>query len=274
MTNTIEQITAQKAGMGYMNVPEALTLCDTMLVCGYSQSLKWHDGYFVSFAAAGQANSWPFYNVRNRNHGLAYNNQDTRDTLSYAYEIYSIGVDFWAPTVIQQNQDIPANGTPGAFLTYQNMSAIWTCDLPRHASIRFNVNQDEKLNATCCMVPPGMGPVGGGAGQGDFGVLVNPPLADALHPMYAALTQGEPEITCRFKFPNPIQVPRRASISAVITVAEYGRQLLQSMTGPWYYKLLDKNTFGNSAVYKWAAFGVTVSLQGKRLVQQRGAYHA
>ena len=275
--NSIQQIMGQQSAAGYQNVPEALTLCDTILICGYAKSLKWHDGYFGTFALAGQANSWPFFNVRNRNHGLAYNNQDTRDTLAYAFEIYSIGVDFWAPAVIQQQQYFAPNGSAEAMLSYQNMSALWICDLPRHASIKFNVNQDEKLNATCCMVPPGMGPVGGGAGQGDFATLIPPPFGGApevLSPMYAALTQGTPEITSRFKFPNPIQIPRRASITAVITLSEYGRQLLQTMTGPWYYKLLDKSEPATTAAYKWAAFGVTVSLQGKRLIQQRGAYHA
>lgn len=264
----------QMQSMGYQNVPEALTLCDTMLVTGQALSLKWHDGYFPSFQLAGQANSWPFFNVRNRNHGLAYNNQDTRDTLAYAFEIYSIGVDFWSPAVIQQCLYNAGNGAPAGMFVQQNMSAIWTCDLPRHASVKFNVNQDEKLNATCCMVPSGMGPVGGGAGQGDFGLLTAPPSTEALHPMYAALTQGQSEITCRFKFPNPIQVPRRASISAVVTLSEYGRQLLQAVDGPYSIKLLDKEDPDRTAIYKWSCFGVTLSLQGKRLIQQRGAYHA
>jgi hypothetical protein len=264
MTDLVQAQIAQKQMQGFANVPEALTLYDTVLVTQHI--LKWHDGWFTSFLAAGQANSFPFLNVRNRNHHLAYNNQDTRDQMPYAMEVYSIGVDFWGPS----QAEIESGGEFG-MIYQQNHASIWMVDLPRHASIKFNVNQDEKLNAQCCMVPSGMGPVGGGVGQGVM-AYAEGFTGGTPNPMLGMTTMGMADITCRFKFPNPIQIPRRASISAVVTLSEYGRQLLQSLVGPWQYVFKDWES--GRELFKWMAYGITVSLQGKRLVQQRGQYHA
>lgn len=266
----IEKIKAIDS-QGFMNVPEALTLYDSVLVGSRIPVLKFKDGWFNTFAAAGASNSFPFLNVRNRNHHLAYCNQDTRDQLPYAMEIYSIGIDFWPPYVQSQYQIVVPDGS-NALIAYNNHSALWQNELPRHANIKFFVNQDEILNQQVCMAPSGMGPVGGGVGQGQSQAANFLNGNYTATPMLSMGSMGEASITNRWPFPNPIQVPRRASISAVVSLSEYGRQLLLNLPGPYNYILQDM--LGPSTLTKSCTYGITVSLTGKRLVQQRGRYHA
>jgi len=261
----------QAESQGYQNVPEGSTLYDSILVGARIPTLKFKDGWFSTFAQAGASNSFPFLNVRNRNHHLAYNNQDTRDQLPYAMEIYSIGVDFWPPYVQSQYIKNEPDGA-GTLIAYNNHSAIWQNELPRHANLKFFVNQDEILNQQVCMAPAGMGPCGGGVAQGMMSAANVLMPGFTATPMLGTGTMGQAEITARWPFPSPLQVPRRASISAVITLSEYGRQLLSKMRGPHNYILQDM--VGPTTFQKSTTFGITVSLTGKRLIQQRGRYHA
>jgi len=267
----IEKIKAIDS-QGFMNVPEGLTLYDSILVGARIPYLKFKDGWFFNFAQAGASNSFPFLNVRNRNHHLAYNNQDTRDQLPYAMEIYSIGVDFWPPYVESQYQLTPPDGGSGGLIAYNNHSALWRNELPRHANIKFFVNQDEILNQQCCMAPSGMGPTGGGVAQGWTEGANSVNGSETASPILGVGSMGEAAITNRWPFPFPIAVPRRASISAVVSLSEYGRKLLASLPGPYAYVLQDMA--GPGTFTKNTTFGITVSLTGKRLIQQRGRYHA
>ena len=254
----IQQIKQQKAG--FANVPEAWTLQDTILVTGQALALDWHDGYFPTFSIAGQANNFPFFNVRNRNHGLPYNNQDTRDQMAYAFEAWSLGVDFWAPQIQTQFSGLPPD------TAHSQMSTVWQCDIPRHASVTFNINQDERLKTQVCMAPSGMGPVGGGVAQG-----IQAAAGGGVNVIKGVTSMGDADITNRWKFPNPLRIPRRAALSAVIQLSEFGRNLLQAMPGPFHYRFYDDQ--GADAM-RWSCFGITMTLTGKRLVQERGQYHA
>ena len=264
--SAVQQIAAAKQAAGFKNVPESWTLHDTILITGYKNSLDWNDGYFESFSIASAAQNYPFFNVRNSNHHLAYNNQDTRDQMPYAFEAWSLGVDFWAPQLQTQFSGDPVD------TAYSQMSAVWQCDMPRHAAISFHINQDERLKTQVCIASPGMGPVGGGVSQGIQGdIQAGSGGGVGVNPIKGITSMGQAGITNRWKFPNPLMIPRRAAIAAEITLSEYGRQLLANMPGPFYNRFFDT---ANDSILKWSCFGITVSLTGKRLVQQRGKYHA
>lgn len=248
----------------FENVPENWVLYDTVLMGGYALAMNFHDGYQPTFAGMGGLTNVPFFNVRNRNHGLAYNNQDTRDQLPWVFKIFTIGVSFFSPSTVlyRANGAVPS----GPQVTEQH---IWETELPKHASLVLQTNQDERLKIASLMCPPGYGPVGGGVASGNPDIVSGGSWPNISK---GAFTQGTPELTNKWGFANPLEVPRRANLSATITFSEYGRELLKSMDGPWFQYFQSK-TFA-----EWfpmfGMFGIQVVLGGQRQVQQRGQYHA
>jgi len=230
--------------------------------------MSFNDGWYTTFAALGAANEVPFFNVRNRNHHLAYNNQDTRDQTAYGMKVYSMGVSFWGPQIATQFTDIEG----GIGYAEEIHTAEWEADLPQHAAAILRVNQDDRLKIQCCMAPPGYGPSGGGMGHGDPNVAI---FEETTNPatMKGMTGMGVPDIDNQWPFPEPIDVPRRASLSVVIKFSEYGRQMLQTMSGPHrLYFQPDPASPISEAPY--CCFGIQVALKVKRYVQQRGQYSA
>lgn len=256
----------------FLNVKESQTLYDTVLVCEDADHWEFHDGWFTSFLTLGQAIEIPFFNVRNRNHGLPYNNQDTRDQTAYGMQIYSLGVSFFGPQIASQWL-LSDRHTVDVDCIEELHTAIWEADLPRHASVTLRVNQDDRLKQQVCMAPAGYGPFGGGMGHGDPSNWSADTAGQQLPSiMKGCTTMGAPELTNRWPFPVPLDVPRRATISAIIKFSEYGRRLIQFMRGPLQLGFFNKAD--GDFRYKPACFGIQVSLQVARYVQQRGQYHA
>jgi len=247
----------------FTNVGENWKLYDTVLIGDYAEDMDFHVGYFTTYAALGAANVIPFFNVRNRNHGLAYNNQDTRDQLPYVFHIYSIGVTFWTPSTTDYAAYDPA--IVGAQVKNHH---IFSVELPKHASLLLKTNQDERVELSALMAPAGYGIAMGGLAQGD-------PEASYTYPnvSHFNFNQGIAEWGNVWGFRKPLEIPRTANLSVEINFSEYARQLLQGMIGPHYQPMQDvanDNSFFGAA----SCSGIQVTLQGKREVQQRGQYHA
>lgn len=244
----------------YYNVEETFPLFDTVAVTERLPSIHpTPPGWFSTFAAMGAANDIAFFNVRNKaTCGRAYNNQDTRDQTAWGYLLRSVGVQFFAPPIASL---LDADN----YMHMQN-NALWEAELPQHAALTLRINQDDYLKINVAMVNAGIGPTIGGWGQ--FGGQA----IGSQHMVSGANTQGEPLLKNMWHFPEPIGIPRRASLSATIKFSEYGRQLLQVMPGPdsIYYR---GPVWGQSLLIN-AFFGVKVVLVGQRLVQQRGELHA
>lgn len=255
--------TAQKA---YTNVGEAWNLYDTILCGGYTASMDFNTGWFTTFALLGAANSLPFFSVRNKNHGLMYNNQDTRDQLAYVFRVFTMGVSFFAPSVPLYEDTA---GTPD----YPQTQALhhFVHELPKHCSATLQIQQDERLKINCLMTPPGYGAIGGGVAQGDPEVAW---AGGGAPPNVARWNThiGMPELTNRWAFPEPLEIPRRANLSVTLRFSEYGRQLLQDMPGP--NNLVFANSDSTAWQFKYGMVGIQVVLGGQRLVQQRGQAHA
>lgn len=258
--------TLQNIVKNFTNVAEAWEMHDTVMVGINASSLQYSDGYFNSFAAMGAANDVPFFNVRNKNHGLPYNNQETRDALPYPLRIFSIGVQFFAPaTACVQN----SGGTPIA--PQVATAAVWEADLVKNTAIVLQTNQDEVLKLNCQLAPPGVGPCGGGYAQGDMtNYSVQFPYPNVTK---TTNTQGVAMLTNKWGFLNPLEIPRRVNVSAKIVMSEYARNLLGAMPGPFYQNM---RSVANTGAYHFAQglHGIRVFLGGQRLVQQRGQYHA
>lgn len=248
------------------NVAENWVIYDTVLVRNGAANLSGSDGWFNSYGAVGAANEIPFFNIRNRNSGLAYCNLDTRDQMAYAMKIFSIGVQFFAPSVALYgiNISVPV----GAQITPQ---AIWETVIPYHTSMELQIQQDVRLKTNTLMAPAGVGAVGGGVAQGN---------TEGYTPAYPNQTktnhtQGVSVLTNKWGFPKPLEVPRRANLAVRLRISEYGRQLLQGMPplGPGRYAFKDIAN-DNSWFFPYGACGIRVFIGGMRLIQQRGQLHA
>lgn len=252
----------------YRNVSEqwleydTVGVFDTTLVSSYNITNP--NGWFQNLAAMGAVNKIDFFNVRNRNIGLAYNNQDSRDLMPYAFRAHSLGVSFFCHSMTQA----PNYAQDDTFSPEDSVNHVFCVDLPRHTSVTLKVQQDERLKSHAYFCPPGYGPCGSGFGRGA------PSARDGgnngIDHTASVISQGEPSLANRWQFPVPLEIPRRAALSVTLEFNEYARTLLQNMP--------DENEwFGVDAgddVNGWPVFfGIQLSIGGERLVQQRGQYH-
>lgn len=271
----------------YMNVAETFPLYDTVLISKMFGQTRHPEliqpGWFENYNTLSGVGEIPFFNVRSRNVGLAYNNQDARDSMPYPFEAYSLGVAWFGNALSLDDCAARAD-------TEEVCQHIFQSDIPRHSSISFKVNQDERFRAPCLIASPGYGPVGGGAAHGALNDLKYAgaytvsgaapvdfyPAGYPVDPsrMNVVTTQGVPLRGVRWPFPVPIEIPKRASISAVVTISDYGRQLLAAMSGPGGIISSAFPDTTASGTPRSGYAGIQVTLYGKRLVQQRGEYHA
>lgn len=251
----------------FLNVKEQWFLYDTINISSWIDELT-HPitGWYNSFAALGAADNVTFFDSRNKSVGLAYNNQDSRDQIPYAFVVNSLSVAFFAPATASQIGDI---GDGDSRNRIDTASAWWTNELPQHASAEFIVNQDTRLKANCAMLPSGYGPVGGAMGQGDTSVI------GGYCNTVDTSGMGVAHLKYRWTFPTGIGVPRRATLKVVVRFSEWARAALGLLWGPGNIQLrhyIDDST--SDVVQRATNFQIQCLLQGKRQVQQRGEYHA
>lgn len=249
----------------FYNVAEKYTLFDTIAVAGNLDSLsRQPPGWFSTFAAF-SAGQHSFFNVRNQgNCESAYCNLDSRDQTAYAMRIESIGLAWWAEVWSFYNTAVPV-------YRYNLTSPFWQCDCPIESAATLKVQQDEKLKVNSLMLNPGYGPTGGGYGnlaEGAYGTTVT-----GQYPLLLAQTQGRANFKdAPYRFPNKIDVPRRAYITVELTLTPYLIAALALIPGPGNVPIANEGAFDTHTAY--LMFGVTCTLNGERLVQQRGALHA
>lgn len=261
-----------EAFRNFQNVAESWELHDSVVICNhfYGQE-QTTPGWFRTVDDFVSQETHSFFKSRTEAMaGAAYTNQQSADNMDFAFVCYSIGVTFFAPSVS------PLCRYDGELERMTGIDAVlaplFTFDFPRHAALQFKTNQDVRMEAPCYAVPPGYGPIGGGASS-----ELEADTASYTHQfptLVFAGTQGIPVLRNRFKLPVPIGIPRTATIEAVLFISEYGRYLLSGVYGPSYIPF-ETAEYPNPSSRKYhpARFGVQVSLLGKRLVQQRGQYH-
>lgn len=267
----------------FMNVKEHWFLYDTIGVSPWVDAIDHPpNGWFGTFLGMSNSDSITFFDTRNKQIGLAYNNQESRDQVPYAYIVESLSVGFFAASCATQisSDTIPQDTT--WIGRHDAVSAFWDTELPQHTSVIFRVNQDERLKGVCSIVPPNYGPVGGCIGQGDLADpgSVGPPPVPALGGgdfTVQAAGMGRAHLKFRWEFPGGIGVPRRATVVVECRLTEWARTALAALWGPGYFIMRDwdsDETPTNPIAPKWSFFGIQCLLTGRREVQQRGQYHA
>jgi len=256
-----------EGGTEYYNVSEQAVLFDTIAITGDLPNLaKQPPGWFSTYALFGGAVDHSFFNVRNRgNTDPAYCNLDTRDQTAFAFRATGLGLSWWAQAIGPETATV--SGTTQIDRKHLP-SAIWQLDLPDHASLVLKLQQDEKTKINAAMLVPGYGISGGGFQNFAAGVA-SEATPEINH--FMAANQGIPAPTAIYRFPNIIDIPRRASLSAVLSFSEWARQLLQVMPGPGAFLV---GLSGETPLKFPVMVGVTAVLYGRRLVQQRGALRA
>lgn len=258
-----------------MNVAESYPLYDTVIICkelyGKEKSLN---GWYTTFRDFASDEKHTFFKSRTAgNSHLAYCNLDSADNIDFVFKAFSIGVRFFAPVM----PDTISSLVVSPVEMHENLPAWWMFDLAKHVGLDFRVQQDVIVENTCLATPPGYGPRGGGGCQSEtdaVGVFPN-----QTQWKVTVGSNGEPCIDNRFPFPNPISIPRNASIEANLYLSGYARYMMQNLEGPndWVLLTAEQATQGPAAtdfLVTPTRYGIQVSLYGYREVQQRGQYHA
>lgn len=265
----------------FKNVAEPWVLYDSLVICpsdGMKGSEQNTTGFYTTYSTFGQQQKHTFFKSRTEGMvGLEYTNMQSADSMDFAMEVYSIGLAFVAPGVRVQGEISAGDITS----IDAGVNHWFDTELPRHCSISLKINQDILCELPAMQCSPGYGMTGGGASFAhnayQLGVDSN-----YLPVMNFTCTQGAPYIKNRFQFtkrdeqtgeivPNPIKIPRTASVEMILELSDTAMAQLQSFNGPYNY--ISNNSNGSAIVAYPQRSIVQASMAGKRLVQQRAQYH-
>lgn len=255
----------------YANVVEAWALYDSIVISptmyGTEQSIG---GWFTSFVALGQQETHSFFKQRTEGiAGLQYCNQQSADSMDFAFMCDSIGLAIMAPAPNIESEASGDDGIGGDLLPSDDIIGHWfAADLPRHMGIQLKVQQDIRAEITAMHCPPGYGALGSGTAYpsqttfayGDIPFMTN------------AVCQGVPLLSNRYPLPSPIGIPRTSTIEGILHVSDYARNILRNVAGPRQYQFNSANGFPPYTYFD-RRYVIQFSLFGQRLVQQRGQYH-
>lgn len=260
------------------NVAQPYTIYDSVgISCGLDDFGRIPPGWFDSFSAMGQAGDIHFFDMRNKSDtGLPYNNQDSRDLISYGFFLQRISVSFVGPATAEFADNATSTDMTDVqrwcTIEAQN-SPIWTSELPQHCGIELRINTDIHLKANVAMIGSAAGGVGGGFGgamnntayTGGSGIDYVSPVAQNV------FSTGSPQIMNCWTFPVKIGIPRKAAVSVILKPNEWARNMLQTILGPGATPFLNQD---NTHEWFYNLYTIRVALHGIRLLQQRGEYHA
>lgn len=255
----------------YANVSEAWSLYDTI---GISKTLyggEQNAGWFNTFNAFGQQQTHSFFKQRTEGMlGTPYTNQQSSDSMDFAFVAHSVGLALFAPVPNISAVASSPDGTAGQLSRVDASIGHWfAADLPRHMGFQFKIQQDIRIELPALQAPPGYGVAGGGVA---FPQLAAAPAFGSQVTCSTNVQQGVPVLSNRYPLPFRIGIPRTASIEGIIHLSEYAQQVLQTVIGP---QDMVFNSNDGTAPYKFfqKRYLIQVSLIGERLVQQRGQYH-
>lgn len=252
-----------------MNAVEAWPPYDTVCI-GYGLGADRQMHWYSTFHELATEDAISFFNKRNRSMAGAWaTNLDSRESFPFAFQCYSIGIQFSAPAaapILEYERAAGALTEPVADLVTHN-HAKFAGELLKHAAVRLIVSQDEKLVTTALALPAGYGIAG------QFNANVSDTLGSSDIAEVQTLGNGSPDFDNRFGFPVPVDIPRGHIVRVEVKFSNYAKQLLQRMEGPG--KILINNNPNNGEDFTFSEATVDgvcmmeVTLYGPRYVQLR-----
>ena len=256
----------------YANVAEAWSLYDTIAISSELYGAEQNAAWFTDFSTFGQQETQSFFKTRTEGLvGLPYTNQQSADSMDFAFVAHSIGLAIWAPIPNTEAFPIPPDGDVGGVTGFDAVNGHWFgAELPRHMGIQFKVQQDVRIELPALHASPGYGVSGGGAAFpqlpaiGTFGEI----------PFFSSnAQQGVPLLNNRYPLPYKIGIPRTASIEGILHLSEHARDIL-SVMGTSPQNFVFNSADGTSPfTFFQKRFMIQLSIFGERLVQQRAQYH-
>jgi hypothetical protein len=256
------------------NVVEAWALYDSIIICPQFYGSEANiGGWFNTYAAFGGQETHSFFKTRTEGTaGTAYCNQQSSDSMDFAFIAHSVGLSIQVPAPkIDGVIDPGGEGVAGDIRFPDMLASQWFgADLVEHMAIQIKIQQDIRAEITALHCPPGYGSMGGGVAT-DSTVDI-PPSHGEIPVLTHAVNQGVPVLTNRYPLPSPIGIPRTGTIEGILHVSEYGRDVLTNITGPRDFMF---NSADGAAPYTFFPQRIVIqlSLFGERMVQQRGQYH-
>ncbi len=256
----------------FANVVEAWALYDTIAISPTLYGSESQAGWFTSLATFGQQETHSFFKARTEGMvGLPYTNQQSSDTMDFAFIAHSIGLAVWAPIPNLAGVGTDIDGQTGVLQNPDGLIGHWfQADMPRHMGLQFKIQQDIRIELPSLHCPPGYGIAGGGAAFPGIPAAV--PAFGAVPYMSAAACQGVPLLSNRYPLPYKIGIPRTSTIEGIIHLSEYARYVLTGVAGPRNMQF-NSDDGTPDFTYFQERYMVQISLIGERLVQQRAQYH-
>ena len=242
---------AEEVGSDYNNAMEFFSIYDTIQIGKLASGPSSYASY-ADFAAHQQHH---FFNVRNYGEvGLAFTNRETKDQMSFVFQIQSIGLSFHGMLGRSNVSGIPDDDA-GALA-----EMLFLKELPRHCGARLKVREDFKLLNTVELMPEGVGPFGLSFSQ--FGTQ------NAM----TTATGGRAQLRNRFRYAKDtmINVPRGATFLLELELSDYARELFAQIPGPVNYAFAAEA--GNNVKFGKLST-IRASIAGRRFVQQRNELH-
>lgn len=254
----------------YANVVEAWAMYDTIGISPILYGSESQAGFFTTFEQFGRQETHSFFKQRTEGAvGLPYTNQQSSDTMDFAFIAHSIGLAVFAPAPAVSGVAHGADGTIGSVEDPDLAIGAWfASDLPRHMGLQFKIQQDIRIELPSLHAPPGYGGAGGGAALPN---ITNVAFGDIPF-VSAVASQGVPVLANRYPLPYKIGIPRTSTIEGKIFLSEYARHVLTNVLGP---REMQFNSDTGAAPYTFfqKRYLLQFSLIGERLVQQRDQYH-
>jgi hypothetical protein len=252
------------------NVVEAWSIYDTICISPTLYGSEANAGWFNNLAAFGASETHSFFKQRTEgNVGLSYTNQQSSDSMDFAFVAHSIGLAVFVPVPNLEGTPSAPDGAGFALTQADAAIAHWfAADLPRHMGIQFKVQQDIRVELPTLHAPPGYGTTGGGTAFPGIVTLVYGEIPFML----TSVSQGVPVLSNRYPLPYKIGIPRTGSIEGVLHLSDYARNVLTSVTGPHQMQF---NSDDGAIPYSYfqKRYMIQLSIIGERMVQQRGQYH-
>lgn len=253
----------------FANVVEAWALYDSIVLCSDFYGTESNvGGWFTTYQAFAAQETHSFFKTRTEGTaGLQYTNQQSADSMDFAFICHSIGIAVLVPP-----NNFAAYGTENAQANPDfSITRFMGADLPRHMGIQLKVQQDIRSELTTLQCPPGYGPLGGGQAFSGVTNDATPVMGDIPF-MSASVAQGVPILKNRYPLPSPIGIPRTATIEGILHVSEFARNVLTDVDGP--YDIIFNSDDGAAPYANFPQrYVIQFSLIGERLVQQRAQYH-